>query len=70
VLFARNTQFYNRTSIFSVKVTNGVAEVLAMETRSAMPIRDKVAMALVVVARKGIQAIKTGDRNIQVNRKQ
>ncbi len=67
VLFARNTQFYNRISIITVKVTNGVAEMLAMETRSAMPIRDKVAMSMVVVARKEIQAIQTGDRIIQVN---
>ena len=61
VLFVRNTQFYNRISIGKVKVTNGVAEVLAMETMSAMPIEDKVAMSLVVVARMGIKGLKTGD---------
>ena len=42
VLFARNTQFYNRINIGKVNVSNGVAEVLAMETMSAMPIEDKV----------------------------
>ena len=68
VLFARNTQFYNRISIGKVNVKNGVAEVLAMETMSAMPIEDKVAMSLVVVPRQGISAIQTGDENIPINK--
>jgi len=67
VLFARNTQFYNRIIIGKVNVTNGVAEVLAMETMSAMPIEDKVAMSLVVVARHGITAIHAGDKIILIN---
>jgi hypothetical protein len=53
VLFARNIQFYNRISVGKVNVTNGVAEVLAMETMSSMPIEEKVAMSLVVVPRQG-----------------
>jgi len=69
ILFTRNTQFYNRISIGKVNVTNGVAEVLAMETMSAMPIEDKVAISLVVVPQKGIQAIQAGDKNIQINKK-
>jgi len=69
VLFARNTQFYNRIRIGKVNVKNGVAEVLAMETMSAMPIEDKVAMSLVVVARQGITAIQAGDKNIPTNRR-
>ena len=64
VLFARNTQFYNRISIGKVKVANGVAEVLAMETMSAMPIEDKVAMSMVVVLRRGIKGLKAGDEII------
>ena len=68
VLFTRNTQFYNRISIGKVNVKNGVAEVLAMETMSAMPIEDKVAMSLVVVAREGITAIQAGDKNVLINR--
>jgi hypothetical protein len=44
-----------------------VAEVLAMETMSAMPIEDKVAMSLVVVVREGITAIQAGDKNIPIN---
>ncbi len=69
VLFTRNTQFYNRISIGKVKVTNGVAEVLAMETLSAMPIKDKVAMSLVLVPRQGITAIQSGDQITPVNKK-
>jgi len=69
VLFARNTQFYNRIRIGKVNVTNGVAEVLAMETMSAMPIKDKVAMSLVVVPRQGITAVQSGDQMIPVKKK-
>lgn len=68
VLFARNTRFYNRIRIGKVNVKNGVAEVLAMETLSAMPIEDKVAMSLVVIARQGIIAIQSGDEIIQINK--
>jgi len=66
VIFARNTQFFNRIRIGRVNVTNAVAEVLAMETMSAMPIEEKVAMSLAVVPRQGITAIKTGDKNIPI----
>jgi len=69
VLFARNIHFFNRISIGKVNVTNGVAQVLAMETMSAMPIEDKVAMSLVVVSRSGITAIQTGDDIFPVNKK-
>ncbi len=67
VLFARNTQFYNRISIGKVNLTEGVAEVLAMETMSAMPIEDNVAFSLAVVPRHGIVAIKTGEDTIAIN---
>ena len=69
VLFARNTEFFNRISIHKVNVINGVAEVLAMETMSAMPIEDKVAMSLVKVALQGITAIRSGDKIIPINKK-
>lgn len=68
VLFARNTHFFNRIRIGKVNVTNGVAELLAMETMSAMPIEDKVAMSMVVVARQGITGIQSGDKIIQINK--
>ena len=69
VIFARNTRFFNRISIGKVNVTNGVAQVLAMETMSAMPIEDKVAMSLVVVPWSGITAIQTDDEIFPVNKK-
>ena len=61
VLFARNTQFFNRIRIGKVNVTNGVVELLAAETMSAIPIQNKVAMSMVVVPRKGIKSIRTAD---------
>ena len=68
VLFVRNTEFYNRISIGKVNVINGVADLLAMETMSAMPIEDKVAMSLVLVARQGITAIQSGNEIISVKK--
>lgn len=68
VLFVKNTQFYNRIRIGKVKVTKGVAEVLAMETMSARPIEDKVAMSMVVVGRQGITGIQSNDKIIQVKK--
>jgi hypothetical protein len=68
VIFAKNTQFYNRIRIGKVNVSNGVAEVLAMETLSARPIEDKVAMSLVVLNRQGITGIRSGDNIFQINR--
>ena len=66
VIFAKNTQFYNRIRIGKVNVTNGVAEVLAMETMSARPIENKVAMSLVVLNRQGITGIQSDDKVIQI----
>ena len=66
VLFARNTQFYNRIRIGKVNVTDGVAEVLAMETLSARPIEENCAMSLVVVSRQGIKAIHTVEGQIAI----
>ena len=58
---------YNRIRIGKVNVKNGVAEVLAMETMSAMPIEDKVAMSLAVVGRQGISGIQIGNEVILVD---
>ncbi len=69
VFFARNTQFFNRIRIGKIDVKDGVAQVLAMETKSAMPIEDKVAMSLVVVAREGITGILSGQAVISLNMK-
>ena len=66
IIYTRNTRFFNRISIGKVVVTDGVAEVLAMETLSAIPIEDKVAMSMVVVSRVGITAIQTSGGLITV----
>jgi len=68
VIFAKNTQFYNRIRIGKVNVTNGVAKVLAMETLSARPIEDKVAMSLVLIGRQGITGIRSNDKIIQIKK--
>jgi len=64
VLFARNTEFYNRNSIMNVSLQKGLATILVMETMSAIPIQDKVAMSLVEISRKGITGIANGDEVI------
>lgn len=51
VLFARNTNFYNRISIGQVLFEGETLKLVAMETMSARPIRDKVAISLVVIPR-------------------
>jgi hypothetical protein len=58
VVFSRNVVYYNRTKIFKVTLTEGVAEVLAMETMSAMPVEDLAAMAMAVIPRAGVKAIR------------
>ena len=68
VIFAKNTQFYNRIRIGKVNVTNNVAEVLAMETMSSMLIEVKVAMSLVVIARQGIIGVQSNDKIIQIKK--
>jgi hypothetical protein len=60
VVFVRNTEFYNRIRIGKAILTDGVLSLLAMETRSAMPIEDQVAMSLAVVPRAGIASIQAG----------
>ena len=67
VVFGRNTQYYNRTTIFKVTLTNeGVAEVLAMATMSANPIQDKVAMSMAIIPRNGIKYIFTAGSKLPV----
>lgn len=67
VLFVRNTQFYNHIRIGKVNVANGVAQVLTMETLSAMPIEEKVAMSLAVVPRSVITSIRTADGPVLIS---
>ena len=66
VVFHRNVNYYNRTRIFKVTLKDGVADVLAAETMSAIPVTDKVAMAMAVIPRGGVTAIQTGTVRIPV----
>jgi hypothetical protein len=67
VVFARNVNFYNLTKIAQVQVRN-VIEVLAMQTMSAAPIEDKVAMSLAVIPCEGVEAIRVGDRCLSISK--
>ena len=69
VVFTRNVDFYNRTSISRVTLKDGVAEVLAMETMSARPIEDRAAMALAVIPRAGVKFIRVGAGQVAVRQK-
>ena len=53
-------------SIFKITLKGGVVEVLTTETRSALPIEDKVAMALAVISRAGVESIQAGNQQILV----
>jgi len=64
IVFSRNVDFYNRISIFKITLKDGVIEILAIETRSALAIEDKVAMALAVIQRAGVESIQAGNRQI------
>ena len=66
VVFSRNLTYFNRTRIFKVTLIGGVAEVLAMETMSAMPIEDVLVLALAIVPRDGIQFIQSDNEKFPV----
>lgn len=63
VVFSRNVEYYNRTNILKVALgPDGVVEVLAIETMSAMPVKEKAAMAMAVIPRAGVVRIRTGEK--------
>jgi hypothetical protein len=67
VVFSRNVDFYNRTNILKIILKGGVAEILAMETMSALPIEEKVAMALAEIPRAGVRFLQAGSERIPVS---
>lgn len=67
IVYARNVEYYNRISISKVILRDGVVEIFAMETRSALPIEDKAAMAVAVIPRAGVKFLKTGNGQIPVS---
>ena len=66
VFFARNIQFYNRISIGKIKVRDGKVELIAMETLSARPIEDKVAMSMVLVERGNMKVLVIGEETLPI----
>jgi len=68
-IFVRNIQYYNRIMIGKVILEDGVAKVMAMETLSARPIEDVVALSMAVISREGVTGIQTRDGVIQVEGK-
>ncbi len=66
VVFSRNVDFYNRTRILKVMLKDGAAEVVAMETMSAIPVEDRVAIAMAVIPRAHVKSIQTGSVQLAV----
>ena len=66
VIFVRNIQYYNRIMIGKVILKDGVASVMAMETLSARPIEEVVALSMVVISREGVDVIQLRDGVLQV----
>ena len=67
VLFVRNTVFYNRLSIGQVLRKGETLTILAMETMSARPITDKVAISLAVIKSDGARFIAGAGGRIKLN---
>ena len=67
VVYTRNVTFYNRLSIFKITLTGDTIDIMAMETRSALPIEDHAAMAMAAIPREGIKFIQAGNEHIPVS---
>ena len=67
VVFARNLDLYYRTLIAKVVLWHGAAEVVAEETLSTRPAEDKVAMALALIPRAGIEVVQAGKERVPVH---
>ena len=68
IVFVRNTQFYNRNKIMKVTLTDGVMEVVAIETMSAIPVTDIVAMSMALIPAKDIRYLKAGNLQIEIKK--
>jgi hypothetical protein len=66
VVFARNRDYFNAIRIGSVRLADGVAEILAMETLTSRPITDMVGFSMAVVKKEGIKALMAGDLRIEI----
>jgi hypothetical protein len=66
VVFARNLDRYRRTLITKVILTAGVVEIVAGETAAASPVEEKVALALALIPRAGVEFVQAGKERIPV----
>lgn len=66
VLFARNVVFFNRIGISAVLLKDGVAQVLFRETMSALPIEDRVCMAMAVIPAAGVRTLMIGKEKFPI----
>lgn len=66
VVFTRNVTFYNHQSILTIRLKETTAEIIVLETKTTRPVNDKVSMAMAVIPRTGITAIKSGTDIIKV----
>lgn len=66
VIFVHNIQYYNHISIGKMVLKDGVVEAIAMETLSARPIEDVVAMSMAVISHDGVTGIMSREGVIQV----
>jgi hypothetical protein len=66
VVFCRNVCFYNRLSVAGVLLRGETAEVLTRATLSALPIEDRVAMALAVIPRAGVSFAGSENGGVRV----
>lgn len=66
VIFTRNVVYYNRISIGTVWLNQGVAEMVAAATLSARPVEDKVSIAMAVISRAGVQGVQGRNGVIRV----
>ena len=67
VVFCRNRVFYNRVNIVKVTLRDGIAEIVAAETLSALPIENRVAMSMAVIPRTGVKFIQAGTERIAIS---
>lgn len=66
VVFARNVDLYHHTLIAKVILTRGVAEIIDVGSDSESPVEDKIAMALALIPRAGLEFIQRGKERIPV----
>jgi hypothetical protein len=66
VVFVQNLNSYHRVKIDRVELTDGEARVVALEAVSARPAPDRIALALAVLPRAGVRALRLGPWRVEV----